>query len=72
MGILTELMDQDTKAARGVAETASHLDAGNTSDEERAKGVVLTAGGVGGLDEDPGESVSFFGSHSLDVRDPGR
>ncbi len=55
MGILTELMDQDAKAARGVTETASHLDAGNTSDEERAKGFVLTVGGVGGLEEDPGD-----------------
>jgi hypothetical protein len=53
VGILTELMDQDAKVARGVTETASHLDAGNTSDEERAKGLVLTVGGVSGLDEDP-------------------
>jgi hypothetical protein len=53
VGILTELMDQDAKVARGVTETASHLDAENTSDEERAKGLVLTVGGVSGLDEDP-------------------
>jgi len=55
VGILTELMDQDAKAARGVTKTASHLDAGNTSDEELAKCLVLTVGGVGGLKEDPSE-----------------
>ena len=59
VGILTELMDQDAKAARGVAETASHLDAGNTSDEERAKGLVLAVDSVGGLEEGPGD-VSYF------------
>ena len=55
MGILTELMDENAKAARGVTETTSHLDAGKTSDEERAKRLVLTVGGVGGLEEDPGD-----------------
>ncbi len=55
MGILTELMDQDAKAARGVTETASHLDAGNAIDEERAKGLALTVGGVGRVEEHPSD-----------------
>ena len=55
MGILAELMDQDAKAARGVTEAASGLDAGKTVDEEGAEGLVLTVGGVGGFEEDPGE-----------------
>jgi len=54
-GTLTELMHQDAKTARGVTETASHLDAANTVNEERAKGLVLAVGGGGGLDEDPGD-----------------
>ena len=54
-GILTELMHQDAKTARGVTETASHLDAANTVNEELAKGLVLAVGSVGGLEEDPGD-----------------
>jgi hypothetical protein len=46
-------MDQDAKAARCVTETASRLDAANTINEIRAKGLVLAVGGVGGLKEDP-------------------
>ena len=54
-GILAELMDEDAEAARGVTEAASGLGAGKAIDEEGAEGLVLTVGGVGGLEEDPGE-----------------
>ncbi len=40
---------------RGVTEVASHLDAGETVDEEGAEGLVLAMGGVGGFEEDLGE-----------------
>jgi hypothetical protein len=53
--ILTELMDEHPKAARRVAEAVSHLAAGKTVNEERAKGLVLAVGSVGGLEEDPGD-----------------
>ena len=55
VGILTELMDQDAKAARAVTKTASHLDARNTSDEELVESLVLTVSSTGGLEEDPGK-----------------
>jgi hypothetical protein len=54
-GTLAELVDEDAEAPRGVAEAASHLDAGETVDEEGAKGLVLAMGGVGGFEEDLGE-----------------
>ena len=54
-GTLAELVDEDAEAPRGVAEAASHLDAGETVDEEGAKGLVLVMGGVGGFEEDLGE-----------------
>jgi hypothetical protein len=52
---LTELMDQDAKAARGVAEAASDFGTGEAVHEEGAEGLVLAVGGVGGLEEDPGD-----------------
>ena len=48
-------MDQDAKAARGVAETAGDLGTGEAIHEEGAEGLVLAVGGAGGLEEDPGE-----------------
>ena len=54
-GILAELVDQDTEAARGIAEAAGDLGAGEAIDEEGAEGLVLAVGGVGGLEEDAGE-----------------
>ena len=54
-GTLAELVDEDAEAPRGVTEAASHLDAGETVDEEGAEGLVLAMGGVGGFEEDLGE-----------------
>ena len=54
-GILAELVDEDAEAARGVAEAAGGLGAGEPLDEEGAEGLVLAVGGVGGFEEDPGE-----------------
>jgi hypothetical protein len=48
-------MDQDTKAARGVAEAAGDFDTGEAVHEEGAEGLVLAVSGVGGLEEDPRE-----------------
>jgi hypothetical protein len=49
------LVDEDAEAPRDVTEAASHLDAGETVDEEGAEGLVLAMGGVGGFEEDLGE-----------------
>src|SRR5262249_16487343 len=54
-GILAEVMDQDAKAARGVTEATGDLGTGEVVHEEGAKGLVLAVGGVGGLEENPGE-----------------
>src|SRR5262249_1818658 len=48
VGIPTELMDQDAKAAGGVAEAAGGLGTGEAVHEEGAEGLVLAVGGVGG------------------------
>ena len=53
--ILTELMDQNAKAAWRVTEAASHVDAANTVNEKCTKGLVLAVGSVGRLQEDPGD-----------------
>jgi hypothetical protein len=54
-GTLAELVDEDAEAPRGVTEATSHLDAGETVDEEGAEGLVLAMGGVGRFEEDPGK-----------------
>jgi hypothetical protein len=54
-GILAELMDQDAKAAGGIAEAAGDFGTGEVVHEEGAEGLVLAVGGVGGLEEDPRE-----------------
>ena len=48
-------MDEDSEAPWGVTEATSGLGAGEAIDEEGAEGFVLAVGGVGGLEEDPGE-----------------
>jgi len=55
MRVLTELMDQDTKASFGVSEALCGLPVGQTFDEVGAKGLVLSMGGVGGLEEEGGQ-----------------
>ena len=45
---------QRRRQSAAVGQTASHLDAENTSIEERAKSLVLAVGGGGGLEEGPG------------------
>jgi hypothetical protein len=48
-------MDQDAETAGGVAEAAGDLGGGEAVHEEGAEGLVLAVGGVGGIEEDPGE-----------------
>jgi hypothetical protein len=44
-------VDQDAKAARGVAEAVGGLFGAELVDEEGAEGFLLAMGGVGGLEE---------------------
>ena len=60
VGVLAEVVDQDAEAARGIAEAAGGLLGGESVDEEGAQGFVLAVGGVGGLEESLGGSVSFL------------
>ena len=50
-GLIAELMDEDAKAPRCVAEASGRLGGGETVDEEGPEGFVLPMGGVGGLQE---------------------
>ena len=54
-GLIAELMDEDAKAPRGVAEASGRLGGGETVDEEGPEGFVLSMGGVGGLQEAAGQ-----------------
>jgi len=49
--VLPELMDQDAKASFRVTESFSGLLVGQAIDEIGAQGLVLSMGGVGGLEE---------------------
>ena len=54
-GLIAELMDEDPKAPRCVAEASGRLGRGETVDEEGPQGFVLPMGGVGGLQEPAGQ-----------------
>lgn len=49
---MSELVNQDAKAPRRVAEAAGGLLGGELVDEEGAQGFVLAVSRVGGLEED--------------------
>jgi hypothetical protein len=55
LGALTELMDQDAKAAGGVAEASGGLGGGKPLDEVSAEGLVLAVGRVDRLEEAVGK-----------------
>ena len=55
MRVLAELMDQDAKASFPVPESPGSLLAAQALDEIGAKGLVLSMGGVGGLEEEGGQ-----------------
>ena len=51
-GVVAELVTEDTKSARGIAETAGDLGGGFLVDEESAQGLVLALQGkLGGEEE---------------------
>ena len=56
VGVLAELMDQDTKPAGGVTAAAGGLGRSESLDEIGAQGFVLAVSGVLGLEEGASES----------------
>ena len=55
VGVLAEVMDQDAKASFRVPESFGGLPVGQALDEIGAQGLVLSMGGVGGLEEEGGQ-----------------
>jgi len=55
VGLIAELMDEDPKTPRCIAEASGRLGRRETVDEEGPEGFVLPMGGVGGLQEAAGE-----------------
>ena len=55
LALLAELMDEDAKAARSIAEPPGRFGRGDTLDEEGAEGLVLPMVGVGWLQELAGQ-----------------
>ena len=55
MRILTKLMAQDPKTARGVAEVSCGLGRGKTLNEVGPQGLILAMGGIGRIQEHAGE-----------------
>jgi hypothetical protein len=53
--LIAKLMHQHTEAAGRVTESSGHLGGGDTLDEEGSEGFVLPMGGIGGLQEAPGQ-----------------
>ncbi len=53
--VMTELVDEDSKAPRCVTKAASDLSTGRSLNEEGAKSLILAVGGVGGFEEDLGK-----------------
>ena len=53
--VLPEIMDQNAKASFRVSETFGGLPVAESIDEIGAKGLVLSMGGVGGLEEEGGQ-----------------
>jgi hypothetical protein len=51
VGLLAELMDEDSEASGRVSEAGGRLGRGGLLDEEGAEGLVLPMSGVGGLQE---------------------
>ena len=51
LGILTEMMDEPAKAARGIAEPLGRLLGGKAVDEVSAESLILALAGVFGLKE---------------------
>ena len=52
LGVLAELVDEDSEAPRRVTEVASDIGAGLSLDEEGAERLVLAMDGVGRFEED--------------------
>ena len=52
LALIAELMDEDAKATRRVAEPPGRLGGGDALDEEGAEGLVLSMVGVCGLQEE--------------------
>src|SRR4051794_41669712 len=57
-GLMAELMDEDAKASRCIAEPAGGFGGGETVGEEGPGGFVLSVVGVGGLQETAGQSLA--------------
>ena len=55
VGLVAELVDEDAEAPRRVAETSGRLGGWEALDEERSERLILSMGGVGGLQEAAGE-----------------
>ena len=55
VGLVAELVDEDAEAPRRVAEAGGRLGRGEAVDEEGSEGLVLSMGGVGGLQEAAGQ-----------------
>jgi hypothetical protein len=55
VGLVAELVDEDAEAPRRVAEASGGLGGGEALDEEGAERLVLSMGGVGGLQEAAGQ-----------------
>src|SRR5262249_56897030 len=55
VGPMSELMDEDAEAPRRVAEASGRLGRWEALDEEGSERLVLSMGGVGGLQEAAGE-----------------
>ena len=58
--LLPEVMDQNAKTACGVAETVGRLFGRQMINKEGPKGLVLTMGGIGGLEKGLGELCYLF------------
>ena len=55
VGLAAELVDEDAEASRRVAEASGGLGRWEALDEEGPQGLVLSMGGVGGLQEAAGQ-----------------
>jgi hypothetical protein len=51
LGLVAELVDQDSKAPRGISETNGRLSRGEPLNEEGSQGFVLAMSGVGRLEK---------------------
>ena len=54
-GVLPEVMTEDAETTVAIAEALGSLLGGEFVDEESAQGLVLAVGGIGRVEEEPGE-----------------